>query len=135
MTRTDSRSLRFGIATVVTDSSIPTVELAQWAEDRSFESLFMGGALLATTVATLDRVSAGPLPLRHRGRGEPGRDGKCDFEKETESNMSNRASDESAKAVVRRNTDEVQSKGNFDVFEELFGASPLPTQAGMSAKR
>lgn len=61
MTRTDSRSLRFGIATVVTDSSIPTVELAQWAEDRSFESLFMGGALLATTVATLDRVSAGPF--------------------------------------------------------------------------
>lgn len=49
--------------------------------------------------------------------------------------MSNRASDESAKAVVRRNTDEVQSNGNFDVFEELFGASPLPTQAGMSAKR
>jgi steroid delta-isomerase-like uncharacterized protein len=27
---------------------------------------------------------------------------------------------DSAKAVVRRNTMEVQSKGNFDVFEELF---------------
>ena len=26
-----------------------------------------------------------------------------------------------AKAVVRRNTEEVQGKGNFDVFEELFG--------------
>jgi predicted ester cyclase len=25
-----------------------------------------------------------------------------------------------AKAVVRRNTEEVQGKGNFDVFEELF---------------
>jgi steroid delta-isomerase-like uncharacterized protein len=27
---------------------------------------------------------------------------------------------EAAKAVVRRNTEEVQSAGNFDVFEELF---------------
>jgi steroid delta-isomerase-like uncharacterized protein len=29
-------------------------------------------------------------------------------------------SSEAAKAVVRRNTDEVQSRGNFEVFEELF---------------
>jgi hypothetical protein len=29
-------------------------------------------------------------------------------------------SSEAAKAVVRRNTEEVQSRGNFDVFEELF---------------
>jgi len=29
-------------------------------------------------------------------------------------------STEAAKAVVRRNTEEVQSRGNFDVFEELF---------------
>jgi steroid delta-isomerase-like uncharacterized protein len=34
--------------------------------------------------------------------------------------MSNCASGEAAKAVVRRNTEEVQGKGNFDVFEELF---------------
>jgi steroid delta-isomerase-like uncharacterized protein len=34
--------------------------------------------------------------------------------------MSNKTSSESAKAVVRRNTEEVQGKGNFDVFEELF---------------
>jgi hypothetical protein len=27
---------------------------------------------------------------------------------------------EAAKAVVRRNTEEVQGRGNFDVFEELF---------------
>jgi hypothetical protein len=27
---------------------------------------------------------------------------------------------EAAKAVVRRNTDEVQSAGNFDLFEQLF---------------
>ena len=27
---------------------------------------------------------------------------------------------EAAKAVVRRNTEEVQGKGNFAVFEELF---------------
>jgi len=29
-------------------------------------------------------------------------------------------STDAAKAVVRRNTEEVQSRGNFDVFEELF---------------
>jgi steroid delta-isomerase-like uncharacterized protein len=34
--------------------------------------------------------------------------------------MTNSVSGE-AKAVVRRNTEEVQGKGNFDVFEELFG--------------
>ena len=27
---------------------------------------------------------------------------------------------DAAKAIVRRNTEEVQSRGNFDVFEELF---------------
>ena len=27
---------------------------------------------------------------------------------------------EAAKAVVRRNTEEVQSRGNFELFEELF---------------
>ena len=27
---------------------------------------------------------------------------------------------EAAKAVVRRNTEEVQGKGNFDVFDQLF---------------
>ena len=27
---------------------------------------------------------------------------------------------QAAKAVVRRNTDEVQGKGNFDLFEQLF---------------
>jgi len=34
--------------------------------------------------------------------------------------MNNITSSEAAKAIVRRNTEEVQSKGNFDVFEELF---------------
>jgi steroid delta-isomerase-like uncharacterized protein len=34
--------------------------------------------------------------------------------------MSGNDVSEAAKAVVRRNTDEVQSKGNFDLFEELF---------------
>jgi predicted ester cyclase len=31
-------------------------------------------------------------------------------------------SNEAAKAVVRRNTEEVQSQGNFDVFDELFAS-------------
>ena len=36
--------------------------------------------------------------------------------------MGNRSntSTEAAKAVVRRNTEEVQGRGNFDVFEDLF---------------
>ena len=34
--------------------------------------------------------------------------------------MSNSASGEAAKAVVRRNTEEVQGKGDFDVFEVVF---------------
>jgi predicted ester cyclase len=34
--------------------------------------------------------------------------------------MSNSGSGEAAKAVVRRNTEEVQGKGNFEVFDELF---------------
>jgi steroid delta-isomerase-like uncharacterized protein len=34
--------------------------------------------------------------------------------------MSTATISEAAKAVVRRNTEEVQGRGNFDVFEELF---------------
>src|ERR671911_2009705 len=34
--------------------------------------------------------------------------------------MNDRSSAEAAKVIVRRNTEEVQGKGNFDVFEELF---------------
>jgi steroid delta-isomerase-like uncharacterized protein len=34
--------------------------------------------------------------------------------------MNSIAPSEAAKAVVRRNTEEVQNKGNFDIFEELF---------------
>jgi hypothetical protein len=34
--------------------------------------------------------------------------------------MSASSISEAAKAVVRRNTDEVQGKGDFHVFEELF---------------
>jgi steroid delta-isomerase-like uncharacterized protein len=34
--------------------------------------------------------------------------------------MSTINSSDAAKAVVRRNTEEVQGKGNFEVFEELF---------------
>ena len=34
--------------------------------------------------------------------------------------MTNNNPSEAAKAVVRRNTEEVQGGGNFEVFEELF---------------
>ena len=45
--------------------------------------------------------------------------------------MSNVSSSEAAKAVVRRNTQEVQGEGRFDVFDELFaenfiGHTPQP---------
>ncbi len=36
--------------------------------------------------------------------------------------MSNSTLGDAAIAVVRRNTEEVQGKGNWRVFEELFGA-------------
>ena len=40
--------------------------------------------------------------------------------------MSTTTTSDAAKAVVRRNTEEVQGGGNFGVFEELFaGPSPL----------
>jgi len=34
--------------------------------------------------------------------------------------MSNISSSEAAKAVVRRNIEQVQGEGRFDVFDELF---------------
>ncbi|GAA1214864.1 ester cyclase [Pseudonocardia alaniniphila] len=34
--------------------------------------------------------------------------------------MNDGGESEAAKAVVRRNTEEVQNNGDFDVFEELF---------------
>jgi hypothetical protein len=34
--------------------------------------------------------------------------------------MSSNKASEAAKAVVRRNTEEIQGQGNFDLFEELF---------------
>ena len=37
-----------------------------------------------------------------------------------ETKMTSSTSSEAAKAVVRRNTEEVQGRGNFDVFEKLF---------------
>ena len=34
--------------------------------------------------------------------------------------MGSKESSDDAKQIVRRNTEEVQSRGNFDLFEELF---------------
>ena len=60
MTRSDNRVLKFGIVTVVTDSSIPTVDLAQWAEDRGFESLFMGEHSHISRRAVARRILVAP---------------------------------------------------------------------------
>ena len=48
--------------------------------------------------------------------------------------MSTQSSSELTKAVVRRNTEEVQSKGNFDVFEEIYADNFVDhtTQPGMT---
>jgi len=45
--------------------------------------------------------------------------------------------EEAAIAVVRRNTEEVQSRGNFEVFEELFALDFVDhtTQPGFAADR
>ena len=45
---------------------------------------------------------------------------------------------EAAKAVVRRNTEELQSRGNFDLFEELFAddfVDHTPQPGGFTADR
>ena len=44
---------------------------------------------------------------------------------------------DAAKAVVRRNTEEVQGGGNFDVFEELFADDFVDhtTQPGTSSDK
>jgi len=34
--------------------------------------------------------------------------------------MSRKSVSDEAKAIVRRNTEEVQGKGRFDIFDELF---------------
>jgi hypothetical protein len=47
-------------------------------------------------------------------------------------------SSEAGIAVVRRNTEEVQSRGNFEVFEELFAADFVdhtPQPGGFSPDR
>jgi steroid delta-isomerase-like uncharacterized protein len=51
--------------------------------------------------------------------------------------VSNSMLTEAAKAVVRRNTEEVQSRGKFDVFEELFadGFVDHTPQPGMTPNK
>ena len=51
--------------------------------------------------------------------------------------MSNSMLTDAAKAVVRRNTEEVQSRGKFDVFEELFadGFVDHTPQPGMTPNK
>ena len=47
-------------------------------------------------------------------------------------------STEEAIAVVRRNTEEVQGKGNYEVFEELFAedfVDHMPQPGGFTAHR
>ena len=51
--------------------------------------------------------------------------------------MTNTMTGEAAKAIVRRNTEEVQGKGDFDVFEELFAKNFVDhtPQPGRTADR
>src|SRR5262245_15135276 len=54
----------------------------------------------------------------------PSRNSECTqgkhFPRNKGNKMSNVSSSEAAKALVRRNTEEVQGEGRFDVFDELF---------------
>jgi alkanesulfonate monooxygenase SsuD/methylene tetrahydromethanopterin reductase-like flavin-dependent oxidoreductase (luciferase family) len=54
--------LNFGLETLITDSSIPVVELARWAEDNGFESLFMGAHSHIPTSRRTPFLGGGELP-------------------------------------------------------------------------
>ncbi len=54
--------LNFGLETLITDASIPVVELARWAEDNGFESLFMGAHSHIPTSRRTPFLGGGALP-------------------------------------------------------------------------
>ena len=49
--------------------------------------------------------------------------------------MTTSETSEAAKAVIRRNTEEVQGGGNFEVFEELFADDFLDHTPGVQQRR
>jgi steroid delta-isomerase-like uncharacterized protein len=61
----------------------------------------------------IERIDGEPTGRYFRSRGKPASPAR------SWNTMSNDISGQ-AKAVVRRNTEEVQGQGNFEVFEELF---------------
>lgn len=63
--------LNFGIVTVITDSSITTVELARWAEANGFESLFMGAHSHIPTSRRTPFLSGGALPEYYKHFPDP----------------------------------------------------------------
>ena len=60
-----------------------------------------------------------------------------DGAQQVETAMTNKTMSDAAKAVVRRNTEEVQGKGDFGVFEELFATDFVDhtPQPGRTADR
>jgi hypothetical protein len=60
-----------------------------------------------------------------------------DEAQQVETAMTNKIMRDAAKAVVRRNTEEVQGKGDFGVFEELFATDFVDhtSQPGRTADR
>jgi probable F420-dependent oxidoreductase len=63
--------LNFGLVTVITDSSIKTVDLARWMEEHGFESLWMGEHSHIPTSRRTPFVGGGELPEYYRQFPDP----------------------------------------------------------------
>jgi probable F420-dependent oxidoreductase len=63
--------LQFGIVTITTDASIPTVDLARWAEAQRFESLFMGAHSHIPTSRRTPFPSGGAMPEIYKQFADP----------------------------------------------------------------
>lgn len=63
--------LNFGLVTVITDSSIQTIDLARWAEDNGFESLWMGEHSHIPTSRRTPFLSGGELPEYYKQFPDP----------------------------------------------------------------
>lgn len=63
--------LNFGLVTVITDSSIQTIDLARWAEENGFESLWMGEHSHIPTSRRTPFVGGGELPEYYKQFPDP----------------------------------------------------------------
>src|SRR5205807_6851328 len=78
-----------------------------------------GGNILVAILQSAERFARGSHTVR-RGRCEHVPWNRWCAEVKGDTRMSNSSVGDAAIAVVRRNTEEVQGKGNWRLFEELF---------------